>query len=478
MREEQALAKLSHPNVVNVHDTGVFEARTFVVMELVVGTSAREWLEDKPRLWREVVQVFMDAGRGLAASHAVGLVHRDFKPENVIVGADGRARVTDFGLARALPGRVSTEETTASGEPRPEELGASSIAGTPAYMAPEQFRGQRADERSDQFSFCVALYRALYGQPPFSKRAERTQMAVFAREVLSGKVRPPPPGTEVPLWLDRLIRRGLRTDPKERFPSMEALLDEMSRSFATSSETTAAPRPLSRLLPVLALGATAALLLTAGLRDWGRQNAVGAAEDRCGDGQVRAGVEECDDGNHVDGDGCSSRCLRCTQGDARLVWQANGRCYTRHDRAASWTEAEGACRAMGAHLVTLNVWAELREVHERLLGGRPARYWIGFNDLSGSGDYGWTTGEPTNPLLPWASLRPPPGRCGLYDPQGDIARPLKPWSAESCDAAHGFVCEKEEARIGPPATGRIEPSDGRSVSTTPSRHASSSARVW
>ena len=248
--EEQALAKLSHPNVVNVYDTGVFESQTFVVMELVVGTSARDWLEEQPRSWREVVQVFLEAGRGLAASHAVGLVHRDFKPENVIVGTDGRARVTDFGLARALIRRaLPEEEPAASTSGGAAELGASSIAGTPAYMAPEQFRGRRADERSDQFSFCVSLYRALYRQPPFSKRAERTDPAVFAREVLSGRVRPPPPDTAVPVWLDRLIRRGLRTNPAERFPSMEALLSEIrgrdraQRSVGPADPVTAPPHP-------------------------------------------------------------------------------------------------------------------------------------------------------------------------------------------------------------------------------------------
>jgi serine/threonine protein kinase len=254
VREEQGLTRLHHPNVVNVHDAGVFEDEAYVVTEVVEGQRLDQWLAERERPWREVLEVFLGAARGLAAAHAVGLVHRDFKPENVIV-ADGQARITNFGLAQATP-RPSQVMAAVNAAAAQGELSTSSAAGTPAYMAPEQFRGRPADARADQFSFCVALYRALYGQQPFDpkwaaqqardrrtplgsvhfsllvKSLDRTTLVNFAKEVIGGNLRPAPAGTSVPGWLEGVVWRGLRSDPEDRYPSMEALLDDVEQGLA------------------------------------------------------------------------------------------------------------------------------------------------------------------------------------------------------------------------------------------------------
>jgi len=220
MREAQALAQLSHPNVVSVYDVGRVEDGVFLAMELVAGDTGEAWIKKRPS-WREALQVFRDAGRGLAAAHKVGLVHRDFKPANLILGADGRVRVLDFGLARTaqsglhdapdleslgddamtwsgdapassdevaardarLPASSGKAASTPSVTPKDSvrdpmtsserrlletpltQVGA--IVGTPPYMAPEQHLGGGCDARTDQFSFCVAFYQALYGERPF-----------------------------------------------------------------------------------------------------------------------------------------------------------------------------------------------------------------------------------------------------------------------------------------------------------------------
>jgi tetratricopeptide (TPR) repeat protein len=232
LREAQAMARVSHPHVVSVHDVGSFGDQIFLAMELVEAQTLRQWMRAAPRSWREVRDIFMDAGRGLAAAHAAGLVHGDFKPENLLVGA--RVRVTDFGLAHR----------PASGNaPR-------SVGGTPAYMAPEQFGpGGHADARCDQFAFCITLYEALYGERPFAGDTERTLVA----EMRAGRVRPVPKGTEVPPWLHRLVVRGLEVDPAARYPSMEALLTALQGE----------PAKRRRWWPQL--GAGLALLLSVGV---------------------------------------------------------------------------------------------------------------------------------------------------------------------------------------------------------------------
>ncbi len=224
LREAQVLAQLSHPNVVAVHDVGTWEDQVFVAMELVPEGTLARWLKEEQPTWRERFQVFLLAGRGLAAAHAAGLVHRDFKPDNVLVGRDGRVRVTDFGLAcpEASERSPSTGDSPLLSELRTT---AGALIGTPAYMAPEQLAGKDADARADQFAFCVALYEGLYGERPFAGDS----VGSLGREVLAGRIRPPPRRSAVPSRVRRVLLKGLATDAAERFPSMEALLAELER---------------------------------------------------------------------------------------------------------------------------------------------------------------------------------------------------------------------------------------------------------
>ncbi|WP_426749495.1 tetratricopeptide repeat protein [Myxococcus sp. Y35] len=233
LREAQAMARLSHPNVVSVYDAGTFAGRVFIAMERVDGLSLRHWLRAEHRTWREVLEIFRQAGRGLAAAHAAGLVHRDFKPANVLVSKDGRAQVTDFGLART----TADQEAAEAGRGTAPALSrlvqddllqtalteAGLVMGTPAYMPPEQHEDGRIDARGDQFSFCASLYEALYGQLPFNgKRPDE-----YLEEARAGRVRPPPRGSRVPAWVLRAVTRGLSPSPDARFPSMGVLLDAL-----------------------------------------------------------------------------------------------------------------------------------------------------------------------------------------------------------------------------------------------------------
>ncbi|MEM7157049.1 MAG: serine/threonine-protein kinase [Myxococcota bacterium] len=223
LREAQALAKLSHPNVITVHDVGVHQERIFLAMEFIEGQTLGKWLAS-PRSWSEVVDVLVQAGHGLMAAHDKGLEHRDFKPENVIIGADGRVRVLDFGLARpASGGEVSSEPGDFS--PRDDALSTEQTAfgklvGTPAYMAPEQFEHSTTDARTDQFAYCVTLWEGLFGQRPFGG----DNLAAIVAEVMAGKPRSPPKTRRVPSWLLRVLTRGLERAPERRFDTMEALL--------------------------------------------------------------------------------------------------------------------------------------------------------------------------------------------------------------------------------------------------------------
>jgi len=216
LREAQAMARLNHPNVVAVYDVGTVGAQVFVAVELIQGSTLRRWLDERPRTLDEILRVFLDAGRGLAAAHDQGLVHRDFKPDNVLVGTDGRARVTDFGLARRADGGLPSD--AAVGHPHTLAL-----AGTPAYMAPEQFRGEPTDARTDQFAFGVALYEAVLGVRPFAGDA----LGVLARNVVEGKLRPPT--APAPRWLRQLLGKTLARRREDRLPSMHAVLDELAR---------------------------------------------------------------------------------------------------------------------------------------------------------------------------------------------------------------------------------------------------------
>ena len=280
LREAQAIAKLSDPNVVVVYDVGTLDQQIFIAMEFVEGHTLNYWMLAGERAWSEVLKIFADAGRGLVAAHEKGLVHRDFKPDNVMVGFDGHVRVMDFGLARnvkddkaeksdktyvAGQGQRAAEErgearsagggtgssssdrrtplpfdvvdidsTMALASPAPPSPRAGvplsldltltgEMLGTPAYMAPEQFRGRTTDAKTDQFSFCVALYEALYGERPF----HGSSFGALSDAVLKGAVREPPPAREVPAGIRQALLRGLSVDPNDRWPTMKALLAEL-----------------------------------------------------------------------------------------------------------------------------------------------------------------------------------------------------------------------------------------------------------
>jgi hypothetical protein len=229
LREAQAMARLTDPNVVSVYDVGAYGDQVWFAMEFIHGQTLARWLKQAPRRWSELLLVFLRAGGGLASAHAAGLVHRDFKPENVMIDEDGRVHVMDFGLVRSErsptnepPGNVSDlggldalrEVLTHEG----------AVIGTPQYMAPEQWSGTTTDARSDQFSFCVALWEALYGAPPFA--ASSVEELVGA--VLAGRIQRPA-NSRVPRWLHAALLRGLQVDPGQRFPSMHALLEALGR---------------------------------------------------------------------------------------------------------------------------------------------------------------------------------------------------------------------------------------------------------
>lgn len=237
VREAQALAKLSHPNVVAVYDVGPHEDGVFMAMEFIEGTTLRTYLRER-HSQTEILEVLTAAGQGLAAAHAAGITHRDFKPSNVIIGTDRRVRVIDFGLARARTGAVAPDhvEQTTQARPAPPSLPdllsspitvAGSFVGTPSYMAPEQFTRQTADEKSDQFSFCVVLFEALYGTRPFDGRTKEERV----ENVTTGRI-VRPDGREVPTWLDQVATRGLSPNPAHRYPSMDALLADLANDPA------------------------------------------------------------------------------------------------------------------------------------------------------------------------------------------------------------------------------------------------------
>jgi len=247
LREAQAMARLAHPNVVTVFDVGSVDERVFIAMELVEGETLAAWLRRARRTRREILAMFLAAGNGLAAAHAAGMMHRDFKPDNVLIGDDGRVCVTDFGLARPVAADLDHGDAD-----RPQvrgELAAHRArpAGTLAYMAPEQHGGRPADARADQFSFAVALYEALYGSAPFDPRR-----FAAADDQAGHRVRAAPRGSRVPQAIRRALLRALSAAPKDRYPSIGELLAAL---------VPARPWRTTRRLGVAAAVAVAAILV-------------------------------------------------------------------------------------------------------------------------------------------------------------------------------------------------------------------------
>jgi tetratricopeptide (TPR) repeat protein/predicted Ser/Thr protein kinase len=249
LREAQAMARISHPNVISVYDTGTFGSQVFVAMEFIHGRTLSTWIRKEKHTWQEVLRVFKEAGQGLKAAHKAGLVHRDFKPSNVLIGNDGRVCVLDFGLARLAQvaeeeekAREGDEDAIDNGEPVALALPDSDlIMGTPQYMPPEQYLSTNVDSRADQFSFCAAMYWALYRKRPFEPRQVARSAAESSRGTArTGKdeswkklphttaAKEPPSDSKVPAWVRKAVMKGLSLHPEDRFPSMDALLEVLS----------------------------------------------------------------------------------------------------------------------------------------------------------------------------------------------------------------------------------------------------------
>jgi serine/threonine-protein kinase len=219
-REAQALAKLSHPNVMIVHDVDDHAKGIYIAMELVQGTTLRAWALGRP--WREIIGAYLDAARGLGAAHAAGLIHRDFKPDNVLVGTDGRVRVTDFGLARLAP---EGDGVPVLGELSSNLTQQGTVVGTPSYMAPEQIDGDPVDARTDQFAWCLSAWEALFGESPWPIPTLAVRSAAMKTDVPK-----PPAKTKVPRAVTRVLLRGLHPKRAKRWPDMESLIAALERA--------------------------------------------------------------------------------------------------------------------------------------------------------------------------------------------------------------------------------------------------------
>jgi len=326
-REARAIARLAHPNVVAIFDTGSHDDTAFIAMELVEGGSVDSWLRAEPRPWSEVLAIYLQAAAGLAAAHAAGLVHRDFKPANVLVGADGRARVSDFGLAR-----LSDPEEPRSDVDR-SPLGGLTVTGarvgTPGYMAPEQAKGKPADARSDQFSFAVSLYEGLYGARPFAGDTLDEILVHIER----GEIIPAPTTTDVPSWLRAAILPALAARPEARWSSMEAMIVQLRGG----------PRSRRRRIVIaLAVLAPVAAITTG----WGFGRASAPATLICSDASSR--LSAIWDAPRRQALGEAFRAAGKPYGDA--AWRAADRDLDRYARAwvamrndacaATWTRGE------------------------------------------------------------------------------------------------------------------------------------------
>jgi len=234
-----AIGRLSHPCVVPIHAVGMWSGGVYVAMEFVEGIDLRSWIEarDEPFPWREVLRVFREVGRGLVAAHAIGVLHRDLSPDKILIGESGQIHVGDFGLAATTDEPEETAEAMADAlQPLRERLGLGSegsvppLVGTLEYAPPEVLAGGVADRRSDQFSFCVALYESLYGELPFVG----TDRAALAAAYTQGEPRPAPAGARVPAFLRAVVLRGLSIRPADRWPSTERLVRELDRDPAAS----------------------------------------------------------------------------------------------------------------------------------------------------------------------------------------------------------------------------------------------------
>ncbi len=263
VEEGKAMARLNHPNVVTVYEVDTAGDRAFVAMELIEGVTLRRWQNSQARPWSEILTMYRAVGLGVAAAHDAGLVHCDLKPENVLVGDDGRARVTDFGISvlghELTPAPATTEDNASVG------LTSSVLSGTPRYMSPEQYLGSAVDHRADQFALCVMLWEALFGTSPFSGDT----LMELAESITTGQLAVPPQRTSVPAWLRKVCERGLAREPAERWPDTRALLAALDRGRSRA-------RWRAGLATVAVVGMTAAAVW--GAQRWQHAKAVDHCE--------------------------------------------------------------------------------------------------------------------------------------------------------------------------------------------------------
>ncbi len=408
-REAQALARLAHPNVVSVFDVGVAGDDIFVAMELSTGGTLREWQRD--RIWPELIAAYLQAGRGLAAAHAAGLVHRDFKPDNVLVGTDGRLRVTDFGLVRAAgaaPMRAPTRATaiepssTTSTSGRYRTTGellasdlteAGSVMGTPMYMAPEQMTGGVIEAAADQFAFCVSLWQALHGESPFAA----LEMAKRLVEIQRGQ-RQPPRNPAVPSRINRVLVRGLGFVAAERWPTLDALLAAIEQ----------AARPQRRLIAVgavvMVVGGGAAIALAAGGREAGPCGSAAASADpwSARRGAVQAAFTATQAAFAADAFGFVDQ--RLSAFEAELRAQRISTCRDtreRHTQTPTVDEQRQAC--LGARQHRAIGLVEVLSHADRALLERIDQVMVGLPSLEGCADLEVLAGKRPRPSDPTAA---------------------------------------------------------------------------